>query len=208
MEDGFLRDSNNKNPTFDEIKNAIKKATKAAVGDLFEIDEDFYYLVLATSGDARLTPYLCACSTEGLAQTVSKHIEKYGNEEGLEESLRWSSADSPYALFRFDEYFKDLENLYFLRQSNVDDDDDWIFYSKAMILALKELDIEDVFERKTKRKNLLINIAPDHLNLKSTAFILNDTESLQKAIEDNVLEDDAEWLMDDNGNLHVKAPTW
>ena len=209
----ILSDSNNNIPTFEEIKAAIKKATKAAVEELFAIGEDFYYLVLATSGDTRLTPYLCACSTEGLAQTVKKYIEEYGydpNESSLEESLRWSSADSPYAYYGYDKHFKDLENLYTQSWTAIDDNDHdmWeqerVFHSNAIILALKELDDEGVFERKIKRKHLFINIAPDHLNVKSTAYILNDNELFEKAMNDNILEDVAEWKMDAIGNLHVK----
>jgi len=40
--------------TLDELIIALKQATKAAVERLLEIDEDFYYLVLVTSGDAAL----------------------------------------------------------------------------------------------------------------------------------------------------------
>ena len=208
-----MSDSNKNIASFDEIKSEIKKATKAAVKELFVIDEDFYYLVLAMPADARFAPYLCACSTEGLTQTVKKYIEEYGydpNEPGLEDSLRWSSADSPYAYFGNEKYFKDLQDLYIRRWTAVEDDNpdtwerEWLLHSKAIILALKELDNENVFERKNKRKHLLINVAPDHLNVKSTAYILNDKELFEKAIDDNILEDDAEWIMDEHGNLHIK----
>ncbi|MCL2378421.1 MAG: DUF4303 domain-containing protein [Defluviitaleaceae bacterium] len=185
-------------PSIDELKNAIKDAMRNAVKDLFEINEDFYYLVLATTGEAR-HPYLCACSYEGLEQTVKKYVDDYGYDytPQLKADLKWSSADSPYAYFRWDEYFKgkDVETLFYKRP-HIDDltMDEWLeeyeLRISAMVAALKELDEEDVFQRKGIRKHMLINVAPNHLNIDETAFLLNNPEALKQALADNALEKD------------------
>ena len=196
----------NKIPSMDELKIAIKEAVKNAVKELFKINENFYYLVLTTSGEAH-PPTLSAGSSEGLERTVKKYVEEYGydpHEPDLALSLKWSFADTPYDCFGYEEYFrdKDIERLFYLRPS-VDDcisgkitqeewDNEYDLRLKAMILALKELDEENVFERKEKRKHLFLNVAPEYLNLREFAQILNEGEALKEVIEDNALEDDGE----------------
>jgi hypothetical protein len=189
-------------PSMDELKIAIKEAVKNTVKELFEINEDFYFLVLVTTGQAS-PPYLSAVSIEGLKRVVNKYVEEYRydpNDSDLEISLKWSFADSPYVLFGCEKYFKDVESLFYLRPSLQDRLDgkmtekEWLteydLRLEIMLLALKELDEEDVFERSKKRKNCFLNVSPECLNVKRTAFILNNSEIVNQVIKDGGLEED------------------
>ena len=187
--------NNNKNPSMDELKIAIKIAIKNAVKELFKINENFYYLVLITTGEAH-TPYLAAGSTEGLEKAYIKYLEDYGyNPDNIKPSdLKWSFADSPHVIYG-EKYFNDVETLFDLRPlmdyKNIEEwNNEYNFRLKAMELALKELDEENVFERKDKRKHLFINVAPDYLNVKNIALRLNKNEALKQIMEDDALEDD------------------
>lgn len=196
-------------PSMDELKEAIKEAVKNAVKELFKINEDFYFLVLVTPGEAH-APALSAGSTEGLQRTVKKYEEEYEADPDDPDllTLKWSIADSPYDCWGYEEYFKDVEALFDLRPC-IDEfidikrkdkarqkemDEKWeiehALRMEAMFLAMKELDEEDVFERKTKRKHLFINVAPEWLNVRRTALLLNNDEALKQIIQDDALEAD------------------
>ncbi|MCL1992648.1 MAG: DUF4303 domain-containing protein [Spirochaetes bacterium] len=201
---------NDKVPTAGELKDAIKKAVTNAVRDLFKIEEDFYFLVLFTSGEAH-PPALSAGSVEGLERVVKKYVEEYGHdpdEPNLKADLKWSFADSPYDCWEYEKYFAEVQALFDLRPQ-IDEFIDITTKDKAreeelsrkwaeeydlrlgaMVQALAELDAEDVFERKTKRKHLFLNVAPEHLNVRRTALLLNAGEALKQAIEDDALEPD------------------
>jgi len=191
--------NDNKIPSMDELKEAIKIAVRNAVKELFKINENFYYLVLITTGAADFL-YLSAGSTEGLEKILKQYVEKYGynpNNPTLKPSLKWSYADTPYNGFGYEKYFKDVESLFSLRPQMSDFDDldleediidekcseEYNLRLKAMELALKELDEEDVFERKGKRKHLLINVSPDYINT-TMLLRLNDAEALKEILTD------------------------
>jgi len=187
---------NNEIPSMGELKIAIKIAVKNAVTELFKINENFYYLVLITTGEAH-PPYLSAGSTEGLEKAYKKYLEDYGyTPDNLKPNdLKWSFADSPYVFFG-EKYFNDVERLFYSRplmdyKSTTEEwNNEYNFRLEAMELALKELDEENVFERKDKRKHLFINVAPDYLNVKNIALRLNNDEALKQVLEDDALEDE------------------
>jgi len=80
-------------PNQQALSAAIAQATRQAVETLFrEHAEDFYCIALITTGEAH-APFLSAWSWQALSAETRR--------QGLDsdEALKWSYADSPYAVF-------------------------------------------------------------------------------------------------------------
>jgi hypothetical protein len=160
-----------------ELKQEIKDAVQKSVNDLFNINENFYYVVLVTTGEAH-SPILSAWSTEAL--------NKYNDID-----IKWSYADSPY--FNYGkEYFEKVNRLFSLRplmNENMTENEwneEYNLRLNAMENAMKELDDENIFERKDKRKNMIINVEvmpPDYENTER-ALRLNNKEILKEILDE------------------------
>ena len=178
----------NNYPTYEDIFSELKDAIKNAVADLFTHHgtENFYHIALMTTGEA-LPPFLTASSQEGLEVTINKYQEKYSNNDYklLKYELTWSYADSLYAIYKYEEYFKTVEYLFYKRPNlhELNDDEreiEFDFRLKLMEEVMLELDKEGLFGTKEKRKKLLINIeifSDDDENIKR-AIRLNPSNSV------------------------------
>lgn len=175
-------------PTYEDIFIELKEATRKAVVDLFTHHEaeSFYYIALMTTGEA-LPPFLTALSEEGLEVTINRYKEKYPNDgyEQLKYELRWSYADSPYGIYKYEEYFKTVEHLFYERPNlyELNEDESKIefdFRLELMEQVMLELDKDGLFGKKGKRQNLLINVAiysDEEENMKR-AIRLNPVDSV------------------------------
>jgi hypothetical protein len=159
--------------TKNELKNELKKAVKNAVSSLFEKNEDFYFLVLVTDEEAH-SPILSAWSKEKYQEIDDKDI-------------KWSYADSPY--FNYGDIFFREVDILFSQRPQMDllmSEKEWVdefnFRLYLMEIAMKELDEEDFFERKSKRKDLIINVEvmPPSFANTERALRLNSKETLKE----------------------------
>lgn len=163
-------------PTENELKLSIKEAVRKTVTQLFkEIDEDFYYLILVTTGEAHV-PFLSAWSWEALNRYTDEEIQ----------TIKWSYADSPYYLYG-ENFFQKVKELFQQRPAMTTDmsdkewEDEFNLRINAMETALKELDEENVFDRTVRRRNMIINVEvtpPDYTNT-HRAIRLNPKEILK-----------------------------
>jgi hypothetical protein len=161
-----------------ELKEAIKEAVKKSVAELFKTDENFYWLVLITTEEAH-PPIISAWSVEALS--------KYNNDI----HKKWSYSESPY--FNYGQkYFEKTNELFGLRpemnekMTDKEWNEEYDFRLSTMEMALKELDEENIFERKTIRKNMVINvevIPPSYENTER-ALRLNNKEILKEIMEE------------------------
>jgi hypothetical protein len=97
-------------PTEKQICEAIVKAMRNAVFDLFrKHKEQFYFCSLVTTGEAN-PPVFVAWSKEALENASLK--DEYP--EAAKVELKWSYADSPYYSYG-NEYFEEVRHLFELR---------------------------------------------------------------------------------------------
>jgi hypothetical protein len=129
-------------PSANKLKREIKDAVQKSVNDLFNGNENFYYIVLVTTEEAH-SPILSAWSTEA--------FNKYNDI-----NIKWSYADSPY--FNYGkEYFDKINKLFSLRpllNENTTENEwneEYNLRLNAMENAMKELDDENIFERKDNK---------------------------------------------------------
>lgn len=153
--------------TFSELSEAILKAAREAIVSLFRTHpEQFYYLVLATTGEA-LPPVLSAWSIEAIEAAVKGENDR----EDAIRGLKWSYADSPYFDFG-SAYFSHVRDLFFLRPDIPRENHDarqieYDFRLDAMEFALAALDAEGLFGKGDKRARIMINVEvnpPDYTN--------------------------------------------
>jgi hypothetical protein len=160
------------------LSREIEKALMATFIDLSKNGEHFYYCTLITSGDGG-SPGFSAWSKEAL-NTIN--IED-------REIVKWSYADSPYFCYKYDEYWKTVEDIWYKRQ-DVDllSDDDFFkeinIRLEIIVLALKNLDEKGIFELNQRRDDIVINVEimpPDGTNI-SRALRLNNKKILEEYI--------------------------
>jgi hypothetical protein len=176
-----------KQPSMEDIVDAIADATRNAVTALFRehSGEHFYYIALFTSGNA-LPPNLVAWSTEALERAVKGAPD----EETARVELKWSYAESPFYCYG-DEYFDEVLCLFdLLPEMNPVDDHDWEaqyeFRLSAMVKAMQRLEQEGLFGRGPERERIVMNVEvvpPDHANTKR-AQLLNPPAALSEWMQE------------------------
>jgi hypothetical protein len=171
-------------PTESDLADAVYRAARAAVSDLFREhpDHHFYYCSLVTTGEA-FGPALSAWSAEALAAAVKA--------SGADaEMLKWSYADSPFCSFG-EQHFQPMRALFDARPQVFDlpgDDGDaeYLLRLRAMESAMSRLDDEGLFGSGDQRLDIVINVEvmpPDTTNTER-ALRLNPPRALTTWLEE------------------------
>lgn len=127
------------------LTRIIAEATRAAVTDLrSRHPEHFHAFALLTTGEA-FAPYLAACSVEATASSED----------------RWSFADSPYAVWGYEEHFGEVVRAFRARGEIFDLPDEQSLAEYALRLAsmeeaLRLLDLEGFFGEGADRLRVLL----------------------------------------------------
>ncbi|MGN0637753.1 MAG: DUF4303 domain-containing protein [Huintestinicola sp.] len=163
----------------EKLIEALENAFKNAVTSLREEHkENFYYFAFIF--DEGLHPYISAWSYEAYEKSV---IENKITEED-KSWWKWDYADSPYAVYGYDEFFSEASSLLDERAGKLSDDElydrEWFTRMWAMEEALKRLDISGFFGIGESRKNVVINVeqAPPDCQEYERALRLNPQSEL------------------------------
>lgn len=173
-----------------ELVAAIADATRAALGDLFDNGEAFYFVSLTTVAEG-YKPVLSAWSRQALDRETAGSI----NPEQARRSLMWDYAASPY-FNTGAAYFAAVDAVLAARPTRQSGTaDDWAVELghrlTAMELALQRLDGEGFFGTGRARRQIVINaeiVPADHGN-RARALRLNPAGIV------------ATWLRDVAGSL-------
>ena len=172
-------------PELQPLVEAIFEATQKAFLKLFENGEHYYYCVLLTTGEA-LPPCIAAWSVEALERLVKK---KSIPEEEIP-YYKYSFADSPYYAFGYEEYFRQVEQLFEERDSLMDYnneeqwDKEYNLRLAAMVYAMKKLDETGIFALNQVREQVYINVE----------LMPPDDTDIERALYFNKAENIEEWL--------------
>lgn len=167
-----------------ELIDAIADAVRDIVNSLRSAfpRHSFYYIVLMTTGEAT-PPVFSAWSKEALEEAVA-------DEHDSALALKWSCADSPFAMFG-DDHLKPVRDLFRLRpEMNPHSEDAWnteyAVRVGCMVEAMARLDEEGVFGVGAPREQIVINVEvmpPDSTNVER-ARLLNPPEALRDWISE------------------------
>lgn len=141
----------------EELIEALVKAAGDAFLSLKETTkEHFYFYVLVF--DEGLHPYISAWSYEALEKSV---IEQRISEEE-KRWWKWDSADSPYVVYGYDEFFGEVSELLDKRADRLSDDElyglEWGVRMDCIEEAMKRLDGSGVFGTGKEREGVVINV--------------------------------------------------
>ena len=159
------------------LSKEIEKAMRTTFADLCKSGEHFYYCTLVTSGDGG-SPCFSAWSKEALESIGAE------NKETLKWA-KWSYADSPYCLHG-EENWKKVRDMW-LERPHIHSLSDEDYYEeiatriKIMVLAMRSLDREGLFELNQKREDIVINVEfmpPDKSNTER-AYMLNPPNAIR-----------------------------
>ena len=177
-------------PSETELRDAISKATRKAVSQLFgEHPGNYYYVSLITTGEAH-APFLAAWSEEALNEATTDLAERA--------ELRWSYADSPYCDYGA-EYFAEVREMFERRPQMVPGRATGAWRSeyelrlRAMEAAMRTVDDEGIFGLAANRNRIVVNVEvmpPDSSNTER-ARRLNPPEALIEWLAE-VAEDEDE----------------
>lgn len=179
-----------------ELVSKIESAAEKALNRLFaEHNERFYYITLITFGEC-VCPFISAWSVEALDREAAKSEDpakaKY--------YLKWDYAASPYCSFGYEDFFRELREIFDQRTSMLDDNDDDAYELEmdirlnSMEQAMHNLDEKGLFGKGEKRSQVVINaeyMPPDNDNVER-AKRLNPEAALKEWLE--VFEEDEEEL--------------
>ena len=141
----------------EELIEALVKAARAAFLSLKETTKEHFYFY-AFIFDEGLHPYISAWSYEALEKSM---MEQQIPEED-KSWWKWDSADSPYAVYGYDEFFGEVSELLDKRASKLSDDElygvEWGIRIDSMEEALKKLDGSGLFGTGKERERVVINV--------------------------------------------------
>ncbi len=141
----------------EELIEALVKAARTAFLSLKETTKEHFYFY-AFIFDEGLHPYISAWSTEALEKSI---IEQQIPSE-KKSWWKWDSADSPYAVYGYDEFFGEVSELLDKRASKLSDDElygvEWGVRIDSMEEALKRLDSSGLFGTGKERERVVINV--------------------------------------------------
>lgn len=141
----------------EELIEALAEAAGAAFASLKEnTKEHFYFYVFVF--DEGLHPYISAWSYEALEKSM---IEQQITDD--EKSWwKWDSADSPYAVYGYDEFFGEVSELLDKRADGLCDDElygiEWAVRIDSLEEAMKRLDSSGLFGTGKERERVVINV--------------------------------------------------
>ena len=176
----------------EELVEAFVKAAGDAFSSLKETHgEHFYYYAFIF--DEGLHPYISAWSYEALEKSFEDN--KLTAEE--KSWWKWDYSDSPYAVYGYDEFFKEAGELLDKRAENLSMDDlydvEWDIRVHSMEEAMKRLDQSGLFGVGKDRENVVINVEsapPDGLDYKRAMRLNAASPLLSEYIECCEEEDD------------------
>lgn len=118
--------------------------------------ENFYYFAFIF--DEGMRPYISAWSYEAYNQAI---IDNEIDDDDRE-WRKWDYADSPYAVYGYDEFFSDVSKFLNDRASKMTDDElydvEWNTIFSSMEEALIRLDKLNFFGTGKERKEIIINV--------------------------------------------------
>ena len=141
----------------EELIEALVKAAGAAFLSLKEnTKEHFYFYVFVF--DQGLHPYISAWSYEALEKSI---IEQQISDD-IKSWWKWDCADSPYAVYGYDEFFGEVGELLDKRASELSKDElygvEWEDRINFMEEAMKRLDASGLFGTGKEREGVVINV--------------------------------------------------
>ena len=141
----------------EELIEALVNAARAAFLSLKETTKENFYFY-AFIFDEGLHPYISAWSYEALEKSI---IEQQISDE--EKSWwKWDSADSPYAVYGYDEFFGEVSELLDKRADGLSNDElygiEWVVRIDSMEEAMKRLDGSGLFGTGKERECVVINV--------------------------------------------------
>ena len=168
----------------EELIKALVKAAGTAFLSLKETTKEHFYFYVFIF-DQGLHPYISAWSYEALEKSI---IEQLISDE--EKSWwKWDCADSPYAVYGYDEFFGEVSELLDQRADQLSIDElygaEWVTRMNCMEEAMKRLDHSGLFGTGKERECVVINVEqqpPDEasseydraLRLKPAAALLSE----------------------------------
>lgn len=163
----------------EEMTAVFADAAQKAFSSLQENHrERFYYFAFIF--DEGMTPYISAWSYEAYERSV---IDNNVSDED-KYWWKWNYADSPYAVYGFDEFFGEVSELLSKRDESLSEDElyevEWYVRMASMEEALKRLDENGLFGSGEDRKNVVINVeqAPPDGHEAERALRLNPASEL------------------------------
>lgn len=164
---------------FDEkMVNVLQSAFQNAVSSLRnEHNEKFYYYAFIY--DEGLRPYISVLSYEAYEKLLVEN-DVSNDKDGW----KWYTFDFPYCAYGYDEFFNEVDNMFFERENGMSDDElfgvEWDTRVDSMEEALKRLDKDGFFGIGENRKNIIINVevAPPDCKERQRAISLNPKTSL------------------------------
>ena len=141
----------------EELIEALVKAARAAFLSLKETTKEHFYFY-AFIFDEGLHPYISAWSYEALEKSIME--QQIPDEE--KSWWKWDSADSPYAVYGYDEFFGEVSELLDKRADGLSDDElygiEWAVRIDSLEEAMKRLDNSGLFGTGKKREGVVINV--------------------------------------------------
>lgn len=165
---------------FDEkLVTSLQTAFRNSVEALRrERNEDFYYYGFIF--DEGMHPYISAWSYEAYEKSL---IDDEVSEADMA-WWKWDYADSPYAVYGYDEYFTEVGRLLDERAESMSEDElydvEWYTRMDSMTEALKRLADEGFFGTEDDRKKVIVNVeqAPPDCKERERAIMLNPASAL------------------------------
>ncbi len=163
----------------EELTEAFVKAAGSAFSSLKKNRREQFYFY-AFIFDEGMHPYISAWSYEALEKSFV--ADEVPDED--KSWWKWDSADSPYAVYGYDEFFQEAGALLDKRQESISDDElystEWDMRVNSMEEAMKRLDQSGLFGTGEDRKNVVINveIAPPDGSDYARALRLNPSSPL------------------------------
>lgn len=174
----------------EELVEVLVQAAGNAFSSLKENHKEQFYFY-AFIFDEGLHPYISAWSYEALNQSI---IDNEITDEEEKSWWKWDCSDSPYAVYGYDEFFQEVEELLDKRASELSDDElydvEWEVRVGSMEEAMKRLDQSGLFGARKDRKKVVINveIAPPDGSEYDRALRLNPKSSLLSEYLENCEE--------------------
>lgn len=140
----------------EELVTVFEDAARKAFTSLREKNEKFYYYTFIF--DEGMQPYVSAWSEEAYERSLAEN----NIDEKDRNWWKWNYADSPYAVYGYDEFFGDVNALLKKRASMLSDEElydlEWNIRILSMEEAMKRLNDDEFFGSGDDRKNVVINV--------------------------------------------------
>lgn len=141
----------------EELISALVKAAGAAFLSLKETSKEHFYFY-AFIFDEGLHPYISAWSYEALEKSIAE--QQISDDD--KSWWKWDSADSPYAVYGYDEFFGEVGELLDKRAGKLSEDElyeiEWNIRIDSMEEAMKRLDASGLFGTGKERECVVINV--------------------------------------------------